>query len=44
METRSLGVFAEDYYDAEGDMELGDLIQWFDIFVGEGATTVFEVF
>lgn len=42
-ESRSLGVWGEDYYDAEGDMELGDVIQWFDIFVGEGATTVFEV-
>ena len=42
-ESRSLGVWNEDYYDAEGDMELGDVIQWFDIFVGEGATTVFEV-
>ena len=44
LETRSVGVWHEDYYDAEGDMELGDVILWFDIFVGEGATTVFEVF
>lgn len=44
LEARSLGVWHEDYYDAEGDMELGDVILWFDIFVGEGATTVFEVF
>jgi hypothetical protein len=39
---RSLGVWREDFYDAEGDLELGQLIEWFDLFVGDGDTTVFE--
>jgi len=40
---RNLGYWDEDYYDAEGDLELGGLIEWFDLFVGNGDTTVFEV-
>ena len=40
--TANLGAWAEDYYDAEGDFELGDLIEWFDIWVGDQQTTVFE--
>ena len=39
---RSLGYWHEDYYDAEADLELGGLIEWFDLFVGNGDTTVFE--
>lgn len=39
---RNLGIFAEEYYDAEGDLELGQLIEWFDTFVGLEETTVFE--
>ena len=39
---RNLGVWREDFYDAEGDLELGQLIEWFDLFVGDGDTTVFE--
>lgn len=38
----NLGIWREDYYDAEGDLELGQLIEWFDLFVGNGHTTVFE--
>lgn len=41
--TANLGAFQEEYYDAEGDLELGDLIEWFDIWVGDQQTTVFEV-
>ena len=40
--TANLGAFQEEYYDAEGDFELGDLIEWFDIWVGNQETTVFE--
>lgn len=40
---RQLGAWPEDYYDAEGDLELGQLIEWFDVFVGNYDTTVFEV-
>ena len=41
-DTRNLGAWAEDYYDAEADLELGDLVEWFDIWVGNQETTVFE--
>ena len=40
--TYNAGVWQEEYYDAEGDFELGDLIEWFDIWVGNQETTVFE--
>jgi hypothetical protein len=43
LESRFIGVFAEDYYDAQGELELGQLIEWFDTFVGNDDTTVFEV-
>jgi len=42
-EARSVGFFPSNVYDAEGDLELGQVISWFDVFVGEGDTTVFEV-
>ncbi|MDJ0521615.1 MAG: hypothetical protein QNJ90_06010 [Planctomycetota bacterium] len=38
----NLGIWREDFYDGEGDLELGQLIEWFDLFVGNGDTTVFE--
>jgi len=41
--TVNLGAWQEETYDAQGDLELGDLIEWFDIFVGNQETTVFEV-
>ncbi len=37
-----LGRWHEDYYDGEADLELGQLVEWFDLFVGNGDTTVFE--
>ena len=40
--TYNVGAMMEEYYDAEGDFELGDLIEWFDIWVGNQETTVFE--
>ena len=40
--TRNLGAWQEDHYDAEADLELGDLVEWFDIWVGNQETTVFE--
>lgn len=40
--TANLGVWQEEYYDAEADLELGDLVEWFDLYVGDQATTVFE--
>ena len=42
-DARSVGLFPTNIYDAEGDLELGQIIQWFDVFIGEGDTTVFEV-
>ncbi len=43
LSARSLGGWPETFYDAEGDLERGQLIEWFDLFVGDGDTTVFEV-
>jgi hypothetical protein len=39
-----LGDFEEDLYDAEAIMELGDVVEWFDVFIGDGDVTTFEVF
>jgi hypothetical protein len=39
-----VGEFEEDYYDAEADMEFGDLVQWFDVFVFGDDVTTFEVY
>ena len=41
--SRYIGEFDEDYYDAEGDLELGQVIEWFDEFVGDDRRTTFEV-
>ena len=38
---RSLGSFTEDYYDAQGNLSGGQLVEWFDEFVGDGYTTEF---
>ena len=40
---RHMGTWDEDYYDGQGDLELGQVIEWFDEFVGDGRTTYFEV-
>ncbi len=40
---RYIGEFDEDYYDAEGDLELGQVIEWFDVFVGEEEDSWFVV-
>lgn len=40
---RFIGEFDEDYYDAEGDLELGQIIEWFDVFVGDESDTIFVV-
>ncbi|MHC5009984.1 MAG: hypothetical protein ACYTG6_03420 [Planctomycetota bacterium] len=42
--TEFIGVFHEDYYDAEADLSGGDLVEWFDIFVGLEDDVIFEVF
>lgn len=42
-ETAYIGEFVEDWYDAEADTELGDLVQWFDVFTPGGEITIFEV-
>lgn len=42
LSARNLGAWPEDYYDAEADLELGQLVEWFDEFVGNDDTTVFE--
>jgi hypothetical protein len=39
---RFIGTFHEDFYDGEGELELGMIVEWFDLFVGDGETTVFE--
>ena len=41
LDARSMGIWPEDHYDAEADMELGTVVEWFDLFVGLGDTTVF---
>jgi hypothetical protein len=43
LSSRNLGAWPNGYYDAEGDLELGQLIEWFDEYVGGGQATVFEV-
>ena len=42
--TQFVGTFSEDYYDAEADTELGDLVTWYDIFVGAADDVFFEVY
>lgn len=37
-----VGRFREDYYDATGDLQLGGIIDWFDLYVGNDRTTYFE--
>ncbi len=39
-----VGDFVEDYYDAEADLEFGDLVTWYDVAVPGGDVTTFEVF
>lgn len=40
---RYIGTFDEDYYDAEGDLEFGQIIEWFDVFVGDRRDSYFVV-
>jgi len=40
---RFVGRFTEDYYDAQGDLELGQITEWFDVFVGDEEITWFVV-
>ena len=42
--TRFVGDFREDYYDAEADMDLGDLVEWFDVWVEADDDTYFDVY
>jgi hypothetical protein len=42
-EIASVGAFEEDWYDAESDLEFGDYVTWFDVFVPYAEVTVFEV-
>jgi hypothetical protein len=39
-----VGEWLSDTYDAEADLEFGDLVQWFDVPVPAGDVTTFEVF
>lgn len=39
-----LGDFQEDYYDAEADLSLGGLVEWFDEAIYGGDTFHFDVF
>lgn len=42
--TQYLGTYAENLYDAEADMELGEVIPWSGIFVGAGEDVTFEIY
>ncbi len=42
--TQFVGTFSQGYYDAEADMELGDLVTWEGIFVGEADDAYFEIY
>ncbi len=39
-----VGDFAEDWYDAEADLEFGAYVQWFEVFTPGADVTVFEVY
>jgi hypothetical protein len=39
-----MGQYWEDYYDAEAEMELGDLVEWFDRWVAYATDTYFDIF
>jgi len=39
-----VGSFSEDYYDAYAELEFGDWVEWYDIFVGYGHNSFFEVY
>ncbi|MFV1959271.1 MAG: hypothetical protein ACC662_07645 [Planctomycetota bacterium] len=39
-----LGDWPEDAYDAEADLEFGDLVTWFDVPVPGGDVTTFEIY
>ena len=43
-ETRFIGEFHEDYYDAEADMAGGDLVEWFDRWVSYATDTHFDIY
>ncbi len=42
--TQFVGTFSEDLYDAYAELEFGDFVEWFDVFVGQGEDVFFEVF
>ncbi len=42
--TQFVGTYAEGYWDAEADMEFGDLVTWFDTYVAAFDDTFFEVY
>ena len=39
-----IGTYYEDYYDAFVELELGDVVEWFDVFVGYGENVYFEIY
>lgn len=39
-----LGAWHEDYYDAQADMELGDLVEWFDVWIFADEDNYFDVY
>jgi hypothetical protein len=41
--TDYVGDVQEDWYDAEADLEYGDLVQWFDVDVPADQVTTFEI-
>ena len=42
--TQFVGTFGEDYYDAYAELEFGDFVEWFDVFVGYAEDVFFEVY
>jgi hypothetical protein len=42
--TEHLGAWHEDYYDAEADMQGGDLVEWFDTWIYADEDNYFDIF
>lgn len=42
--SRFIGEFNDEYYDARSEMALGDLVEWFDSWVGAGQDAFFDIY
>jgi hypothetical protein len=43
-DTRFVGEFEDDYYDARAEMSLGQTVEWFDRWVGDDSDIFFDIF